>query len=104
MSLSPKPIPDNEDLDVRRDLVRQLLDGFTLRSSANQSKVDLPAWIASHSDLLGSLAPTAVVAIDLATGEHVVGASGLEAMDLFEARFGMNAKAWLHRLAGPIRL
>jgi hypothetical protein len=65
---------------------------------------NIPAWIASHDDLLASLPSHSVVAINLGTGGYVVGATGLEAMDLFEARFGLNAKAWLHRMAGPIRL
>ena len=64
----------------------------------------IPVWIASHASFLTSLPSTAVVAINIGTGEHVVGATGLEAMDLFEARFGTTAKAWLHRIAGPIRL
>jgi hypothetical protein len=66
--------------------------------------VEGPVWLASHSALLATLPSTAVLAINLGTGEHVVGTSGLEAMDLFEARFGTSAKAWLHRMAGPIRL
>jgi hypothetical protein len=62
------------------------------------------AWVARNTELLASMPPKTVVAINVATDEFVSATDGLTAMDLFEARFGKGVYAWLHHNDGPITI
>lgn len=60
------------------------------------------ACVANNAALLASLPARAVVAINVATGEFVSANDSLSAMDLFEARFGSEAWAWVDHNDGPV--
>ena len=59
-------------------------------------------WVDHLNEQFVQLDPQSVVVINLDTGDFVVGVTALEAIELFEARFGKDIQGWLHRLAGPI--
>ncbi len=70
------------------------------------SAADIPtlgkAWVATNAVKLASLPANAVVAINVVTGDYVSASDSLTVMDIFEARFGMDAWAWVHHNDGPI--
>lgn len=61
-------------------------------------------WLDQHRSIVASLPIGAVLAVDMDSSRHVVAVSGLAAMDLFEATFGLNAVAWVHEVGVPISL
>ena len=58
-------------------------------------------WVAKLQPSFETLDPDAVVAINLATGDFVVGKTSIEAIDFFEAKFGKHQKGVLHKVGGP---
>ena len=73
------------------------LDEAALRSFGER-------WIGRHRAFINSLPNGTVLAVDMTSEECVSAASGLEAMDKFEAAFGGEAVAWVHEVGIPISL
>lgn len=62
-------------------------------------------WLHRHSEPIGSLDVGTAVVIDLMTGKYVIASTRMDALDAFEARFGIGQTVgWLHQVGGGIKL
>lgn len=64
--------------------------------AADQGRI----WVARKQVVLDALPKGAVVIIDIATGEYVMGTNSLEAHDMFDQRFGPSALGYVYRIGG----
>jgi hypothetical protein len=61
-------------------------------------------WLSQNQRLIAELSTRTVVAVRVPDGDFVVGATFVEASQTFHDRFGIQARAWLHRVGVPLRI
>ncbi len=89
MTSLTSPTADPLDLAARRQRARE--DG---------EFADL--WLKERASLIESLPPRTVVIIHIPSGEYLIAQTSLEALDLFEARFGLNERGYMHEVGHTI--
>jgi hypothetical protein len=93
-----RTIPPRAAIATEERSFEPLRETFAFVMSSGQS------WLAANEMLVRQLPTGTVIAIHLASGAHVLGKDGLDAMDHFVARFGKEAVAWVHEVGVPVRL
>lgn len=61
-------------------------------------------WLQAHAQDIACLPVGTAVAVRIPDGAYVTAPDSLAAMDAFEARFGTEARGWVHEVGIPIKL
>ena len=62
------------------------------------------AWQRQNKALIEQLPHGTTVIVNIATGQHVTGRNGLEAIDEFERIFGLEAVGWAFEVGIPLNI
>jgi hypothetical protein len=78
------------------------LDLAARRQRAREDGDFADAWLKERASLIESLPPRTVVIIHIPSGEYLTAKTSIEALDLFEARFGKNGRGYMHEVGHTI--